>query len=237
MTSILIIAISYLPPSSQSITSVSLSPLFISGIGIYIAHLDPFVRRCGMLAAEVVAQRAGKKLDFGDWDGEDSGKLWARELRLLLERRDRDVDVEDVTPKDNVESSGVEEGSAPSEGFERARTTFREPQNGYDSDDSLTGYASTSTSRSASPTPSELNAIEKDPSLNVGAKKVSRPMYLAQLGDLLRSTGGPKSSNEPHDADKIEMAINYAEELIRKKRGYGTELGRTTRVYPRNFPI
>ncbi|KAG6891043.1 hypothetical protein C0992_010705 [Termitomyces sp. T32_za158] len=225
MTSILIVAISYLPPSSPRITSISLSPLFISGIGLYVGHLDPSVRRCGMLAAEVIAQRAGKKLDFGDWDGEDSGKPWARDLRLLLERRDGDVNVENVMPKDDVESSGIEEGPAPSdEAFDRVRTTFRETSSGYDSDDSLTGYASTSSSRSASPTPSDLHAIENDPSLIVGAKGVPRPMYLAQLGDLLRSTGGLKSSNEPHDADKVEMAINYAEELIRKKRGYGTEL-------------
>ncbi|KAG6886019.1 hypothetical protein C0993_006135, partial [Termitomyces sp. T159_Od127] len=178
-----------------------------------------------MLVAEVVAQRAGKKLHFGDWDGEDSGKPWARELRLLLEHRDEDVDVEDVTPGDNFEFISIEEDTVPSDGtFNKARTTFREPPGGYDSDDSLTGYASTSSSRSASPTPSELNAIENDPSLNVGAKEVPRPMYLAQLGDLLRSTGGMKSSNEPHDADKVEMAINHAEELIRKKRDYGTEL-------------
>ncbi|KAH0584293.1 DNA replication checkpoint protein tel2 [Termitomyces sp. J132] len=221
MTTILLIAISYLPPSSQSITSVSLAPPFISGIGLYVGHLDSSVRRCGMLAAEVVAQRAGKILDFGEWDGEDSGKPWAREVRQLLQMRDGDVDLEDVTPTDNVDSSDVKGGPVLSD---TARATFREPPDGYDSDDSLTGYASPSSSRSASPTPSELDAIEKDPALNVGVKKVPRPVYLAQLGDLLRSTGGTKSSNEPDDADKVEMALKYAEELIRKKRGYGAEL-------------
>jgi hypothetical protein len=62
----------------------------------------------------------------------------------------------------------------------------------------------------------------------VTAKKVARPVYLKQLGDLLRSSGGKTSSDDPHEADKIEMGLNCAEELIRKKRDYGTELGMFT---------
>lgn len=226
MTSLLLIAISYLSKSSSHIQSLAFSPSFISGIGTYIGHLDVSVRRCGMLAAEVVAQLSGKKLDFGDWEGDDSGKPWAREIRDLL--KDRDVDssldaLEATRPSpDDVEeisTLGASTRDAPS------RATFHEPAAGYDSDDSMTGYASPSSSRSTSPTPLELADIEKDPSLNVGVKKVARPVYLAQLGDLLRSTGGAKSSDDPHEADKIEMALNCAEELIRKKRGYGTELG------------
>ncbi|KAG6813616.1 hypothetical protein H0H92_009233 [Tricholoma furcatifolium] len=188
--------------------------------GLYVAHLDPSVRRCGMLAAEVVAKRVGKKLDFGDWDGDDSGKPWARALRELLSARDVDVDIDAELPravsKETVEDILV--SAIPT------RVTVNQPSTGYDSDDSITGYASSSSSRSASPTPSELSDIEKDPTLNVGVKKVPRPVYLAQLGDLLRNTGGQKANTDPHDADKIEMALNYAEELIRKKRGYGTEL-------------
>ncbi|KAG6866094.1 hypothetical protein C0991_008846 [Blastosporella zonata] len=221
MTSLLLIAISYLSPSSEVATTVSLSPLFISGIGLYVGHLDPSVRRCGMLAAEVVAQRAGKKLDFGDWDGDDAGKPWARELRELIEERDIDAKLSDIESPESIHAENVEEIIAPGA---TTRATFSGTPDGYDSDDSITGYASPSSSRSASPTPSELDSIEKDPTLNVGTKKVPRPVYLVQLGDLLRSTGGAKSSTEPHDADKIEMALTCAEELIRKKKDYGTEL-------------
>ncbi|KAG5639626.1 hypothetical protein H0H81_010828 [Sphagnurus paluster] len=224
MTSLLLIAISYFPSSSPNIQSIALSPAFISGVGLYVGHLDVSVRRCGMLAAEVVAQRAGKKLDFGDWDGEDSGKPWARQIRRLLDHRDIDADLgilesyePDVNEAEEISTSGVEQAPI-------ARATFTESATGYDSDDSLTGYASPPSSCSASPTPSELNDIEKDPTLNVGKKKVLRPVYLAQLGDLLRNTSGTKSSDDPHEADKIEMALTCAEELIRKKRGYGTEL-------------
>jgi len=52
-------------------------------------------------------------------------------------------------------------------------------------------------------------------------------VYLAQLGELLRGKPGlsAQKPNEPHEADRIEMVLNIAEELLRKKKGYGTELG------------
>jgi telomere length regulation protein len=34
-----------------------------------------------------------------------------------------------------------------------------------------------------------------------------------------------QKSDEPHEADRVEMALNVAEELVRQKRVYGTELG------------
>ncbi|KAG5644996.1 hypothetical protein DXG03_007273 [Asterophora parasitica] len=226
LTALLLLTISYLPPSSPNVQSLPFSPKFISGVGLYVGHHDPSVRRCGMLAAEVVAHRAGKKLDFKDWDGDDSGKPWARDIRELLMQRDLDADLTILAAeeKDNESSDAIEITAPGVEEAQIPRATFSTPATGYDSDDSITGYASPPSSRSASPTPSELDDVEKDPTLNVGTKKVPRPVYLAQLGDLLRNTGDNKSSDDPHDADKIEMALNSAEELIRKKREYGTEL-------------
>lgn len=204
-----------------------LSPVFMRAIGAYISHLDTSIRRCGMLVAEVIAQMTNKKLAFGDWEGDDSGKPWCRQIRDLIKFKDVDADLtvlEDTEPYstiDEIKSPAFTETSTPP-----TKATFVSPEAGYDSDDSLTGYASPPSSRSASPTPSELEEIEKDPTLNVGVKKVPRPVYLAQLGDLIRGTGSKLGSNEPHEADKIEMALNCGEELIRKKRDYGTELGK-----------
>ena len=183
-----------------------------------------------MLAAEVIAELCNKKLSFDDWDGNDFGKPWCRDLRQLLKARDVDANVNTL---DSGEASViVEEVSTPlasklaSVDGNGQRTTFVPNSGGYDSDDSVTGYASPSSSRSNSPSPLELAEIEKDPTLNVGIKKISCPVYLAQLSDLFRGTGPNANANDPHEADKIEMALNTAEELIRKKRGYGTELGR-----------
>ena len=234
VTSLLLLIVSYFPRQSELVVSTALSPSFVSAVGQYIAHLDNSVRRCGMLAAEVVATRAGKNLDFGNWDGDDDGKPWARELRALCSARDIDFEPwseDELEPAESKENTPTEEiitagVLADAETSASKRTKASLSTAGYDSDDSLTGYASPTSSRSASPTPSELEEIEKDPTLRVGVKKIPRPVYLAQLGELVRSSGKVKPGEENQEADKIEMALNVAEELIRKKRDYGTELGR-----------
>lgn len=202
------------------------SPLFMQGIGNYISHLDTSVRRCGMLTAEIIAQLTNKKLSFGDWDGDDSGKPWCRQMRDLI--RKRDVDADTGALQDRLTKASSTTGTPNTGLFPKvpAKAAFITSETGYDSDDSLTGYASLGSSRSASPTPSELEEIEKDPTLHVGVKKVARPVYLAQLGDLIRGTGTRLGSDEPQEADKIEMALDCGEELIRKRKEYGTELGR-----------
>ncbi|KAJ2917584.1 hypothetical protein MD484_g2776, partial [Candolleomyces efflorescens] len=234
VTSLLLLTVSYFNQGSRPMEELTFNTSFIQGVSRYLSHQDSSVRLCGMLVAEEIARMGGKKLAFPGWDGEDSGRSWARNLRRLVEGRDVDADVGDgdlAKPAGDGESTvegvvgpgsmraTVEEASGMPE-----RVHFTKVAEGYDSDDSLAGYESSPSSRSASPTPSELEEIEKDPTLNVTAKKVARPVYLKQLGDLLRSSGGKTSSDDPHEADKIEMGLNCAEELIRKKRDYGTEL-------------
>lgn len=239
VTCLLLVAVSYFTPSSPQLQSLALSPVFISGVGTYISHLDGSVRRCGMLAAEIVAQRTGKKLDFGDWDGEGGGKEWSRELRQLILERDVDVHLsshaetseQDPEPEpEEVEEIFTDATRQSRSAYIAASSSSSKPilsntTPGYDSDDSLTGYASPTSSRSASPTPSELDEIEKDPTLGVGPKKIPRPVYLAQLGDMIRGTAGAKTTDTNEEVSKLEMALNCAEELIRRKKDYGTELG------------
>lgn len=192
-----------------------------------------------MLAAEIIAQRVDKKLNFGDWDGEDMGKPWARKIRLLIAARDVDGDmcIEDNAEEehthlidevvDETEEISTEDALHHTKNRMAAKlkTVSLNVKAGYDSDDSLTGYTSPSSSRSVSPTPSELEEFEQDPTVRVGIKKIPRPVYLAQLGELVRSTSGVKSSDDNQEVDKIEMALSCGEELIRKKRDYGVELG------------
>ncbi|KAF9246576.1 telomere length regulation protein-domain-containing protein [Melanogaster broomeanus] len=225
ISTLLLLVVTHFPPSSEQVTSVALSPSFISAVGTYISHLDSSIRRCGMLVAEVVASRAGKNLAFGDWEGDEDGKTWARNLRQLCSQRD--VDFEPLEPArdviaEEIITTGVRQELVPAPTAQVGSVTRGSAE--YDSDDSLTGYASPTSSRSASPTPSELEEIEKDPTLHVGVKKVPRPVYLAQLGELVRSNSGLRTSEDDQQADKIEMALNVGEELIRRKRDYGTEL-------------
>ncbi|KIJ17360.1 hypothetical protein PAXINDRAFT_73569 [Paxillus involutus ATCC 200175] len=237
ISTLLVLVVAHFRPSSEEVTSLALSPAFISAVGAYIGHLDGSVRRCGMLVAEIVAGRAGKNLDFGDWEGDEDGKAWARNLRQLYSQRD--VDFEPLQEDGATRGDHEEQvcGVVPEEITRtdvhqepvgaQARPAIRADPD-YDSDDSLTGYASPSSARSVSPTPSELEEIEKDPTLRVGVKRIPRPVYLAQLGELVRSSSGLKSSEESQEADKIEMALNVGEELIRRKRDYGAELAENT---------
>lgn len=226
LTLLLLTAVSYLSSSSATLRDLALSGPFIRSIGTYIGHLDPSVRRCGMLVAEEVAHRTGKELDFKDWDGDDGGKPWARSVRQLLREKDADAEIPD---DDEGHELAIEE--TIEDAFETSSPPVQPPRpfvsssEGYDSDDSLTGYASPPSSRSPSPTPSELAEIEKDPTLRVGHTKIARPVYLVQLGEMIRGAGGLRTGQENQEAEKIEIALDAAEELIRRKRGYGTELG------------
>lgn len=186
-----------------------------------------------MLAAEIVAQRTGRILDFQQWEGNDQGREWARALRGLIDGRD--VDATEAGPDIIL----VNEESAPidrdikitgSKKTQIASVVSAKMANlnicdeGSDSDDSLTGYASSDAfSRPPSPTMSEMEEIEKDPTLNVGKKPVQRPVYLVDLARLITESTKP---DDPQNADRIEMALDCAEELIRAKRSFGYELGK-----------
>src|ERR1700749_2668430 len=85
-----------------------MAPLFIGAITTYIGHLDPSIRRCGMLVAEDIAALLEKKLNFGGWDGTGEGQDWAAELQKLVNVRDVDVDLHSAPPE-------AEEPSQPEE--------------------------------------------------------------------------------------------------------------------------
>ncbi|KAH9001642.1 hypothetical protein EDB92DRAFT_1827974 [Lactarius akahatsu] len=207
LTLLFLATISYLPNSSATLRDLALSGPFIRGIGTYIGHLDPSVRRCGMLVAEEVAHRSGKELDFKDWDGDDGGKPWARDVRQLLGHKDVDVQITGSSEELVVEEIIEENAFGPPDESSQMSQSFVSPPEDYDSDDSLIGYAAPS-SRSPSPTLSELAEVEKDPSLRVGKVKIVPPVYLAQLGEMIRGTSGLKTGQESQEVEKVEIALN-----------------------------
>ncbi|KAI0747877.1 telomeric DNA binding protein [Daedaleopsis nitida] len=223
LTSLLLLTINQFPAPSPA-HELALSPPFVRSISTYISHLDPSVRRCGMLVAEEVARAAGKALNFGEWEGEDQGRPWCRKLRDLLQACDADADELEEDELQHPRSPMSQPAPTIPEDGPSTQIALEVPTSGYDSDDSMTGYASPASSRSASPTPSDLEEIERDPTVRVGVKKVPRPVYLAQLGEMVRSSGGLQGGNEQDTATKNEVALDVAEELIRRKSGYGSEL-------------
>lgn len=106
---------------------------------------------------------------------------------------------------------------------------------------------SPSSSRSPSPTPSLLKQYETDPTLFVGSsankgKKGKAPVYLLDLVSILRDPGpssnasgnsigvsgrgGDEGKENVSDyVDRLEVALSGAEGLIRRKVGFGSELG------------
>jgi len=86
--------------------------------------------------------------------------------------------------------------------------------------DPLEGYdmPSPSSSRSPSPTPSYLEEVAADPSLAIDStqkKKITRPVYISQLIELLKDRDNP---------DSLEMGLKWGEGLVRAKRTFGGEL-------------
>lgn len=230
MTALVILTLSYFPKSSVGgPNKLATSPAFIRCISTYISHMDASVRRCGMLVAEKVAHACGKDLDFGDWDGQGEGREWCTGIRQLAKERDADVSLEDLPS--STQSSQDDKATSPADktpAEPAASTPPTEPDHEADSDDeSLQGYASSAaSSQPSSPrlTTAELDEIEKDPTLNVGRKKVPRPVYLGQLGELVRPSAGVKSQEDEQAVERMQVALDVGEELIRRKRGYGTEL-------------
>jgi len=196
------------------------NPTFIKAVGVYISHSDTSIRCCGTFAAEIVAAKAGRELHFGTTGLSEECLTWMRNVKLLLETQDVDVVIEHQ--EQHVEAAATKTDIASPV---RTNLPVLADAEEEDSDDSLVGYDSPSSSRSASPTPSELEEIKKEPTLNIGVKKIPKPVYLAQLGNLVRSAGGLAKDDADQEASRIEMALNTGEELIRRKQHYGRELG------------
>lgn len=186
-----------------------------------------------------------RRLNFGAnmWDGEGDGKEEARWLRFAFGVRDPAVADEggayedqwmlgwhESTEKDPAVS--VEIVKIPNITRQRGRPTSKPIQEAkrirkvvmLDDDqrnDPLEGYdiPSPSSSRSPSPTPSYLEEVAADPSLAIDStqkKKVTRPVYISQLIELLKDRDKPES---------LEMGLKWGESLVRAKRSFGGELG------------
>ncbi|KDQ59511.1 hypothetical protein JAAARDRAFT_205548 [Jaapia argillacea MUCL 33604] len=243
LTTLLLLTLTSFPPKHKTAQNLVLNSSFIKSISLYIGHLDKDVRKCGMVVAEIVATRAGRELNFGEKVKEG----WEEGVRALIVARDVDAeilddedDAQDVAEEANHAHPNEPETSIPSP--ETSQTS--NPEVAYDSDDSLTAYPpSSSSSRSPSPTPSFLAELEKDPTLNIGRRKIPRPVYLAQLGRMLREgggggggvggawmgegegeRGGGGDGGGEEEAGRMEVALGCAEELIRRKRDFGSEL-------------
>lgn len=239
ISTLFILVLRSFPPNSPPLFELSTSPQFLSALTHYLSHHDRTIRHLGMLTAEVVSSLAlregAEPLDFKVWEGDEGGKDICRHLRTL------EVDWR-AFDKESQSLLGWETSAEPRSPLTQLLPIIKSPRVSSppsmkrtkkkrtrtsakitvlsDSDDSLTGYASAdsaTSSRSASPTPSDLDEYIEDPTLYAPKKKkVPRPVYLAQLGELLSSRDDP---------EKLETGLKWGEALVRRKQGFGLELG------------
>ncbi|KAG8689129.1 telomere binding protein, partial [Ceratobasidium sp. 394] len=239
-------------PVHPLITSTSTSPSFIKAVGAYLSQRDEAVRRCGLLVAEIVTSGrvdfgdwdGGK--EWQTWAGELRAE--ARDplgsIREEIDRLGTEAPQQSNNPVSLPEIPDVAPDLEPNNAPIDDCLIPREPDS---DDDSLVGYASPSptSSRAPSPTPSEL----ADPTLR--RRPITRPVYLAELGALLIEapknvvevqpseqfggggkagrrgmgiTGGRGGGDVEDEKGRIAMVLEVGAELIRRKRGYGSEL-------------
>lgn len=181
-------------------------------------------------------------MKFPGWDEEGEDKEWPRSMRSLVEDRDSAANLTELTMAEKgTEAIPIitqkDHDKTPS--LPRGITVVDDEE---DSDDSLQGYASSFDSQFSSsdlpavtaartkesikskvgttitPTVEEIN---DDPTLlNPSRKKIQKPIYLLDLGKLLKVD---KEGDE--QCESIRMALQSAAGLIRKKAGWGLELG------------
>ncbi|KAJ1302923.1 hypothetical protein OPQ81_003221 [Rhizoctonia solani] len=234
------------PKLHPLIVKTGTTPTFIRSVGTYLSHRDEAVRRCGMLVAELVS---GGKLDFGGWEedcaeGGDAGREKRREWQAWCKAlREEARDVLGLLGSEKEEKK-TRTSPPPEDALET--TDGEAPLQPDSDDDSMIGYASPSpsSSRAPSPTPSEL----ADPTLR--RRPIPRPVYLPELGALLVEapknvvevqpaegfglgpktrrgmgiTGGRGGGDAEDEKSRVDLALEVGAELVRKKRGYGSEL-------------
>jgi telomere length regulation protein len=215
LSTLILLFLSKSQNEDQLAKKVSCAPEFISSVGRYISHTDKFIRRCGLLVAEVVAKKSGRQLSFGGWEGEDISQLWAKSTEILIGASLHVFATPDTNPVDYNSQ------------FDSSKVMSTPEDVTGDSDDSMTGYASDASSTNSFPSPTEVSAMEKDTSLRSGLKKkVVKPVFISQLLDYLRITSA-SSSDSQEVYEKVEIAMSSCEDLIRRKRNYGSELGQS----------
>ena len=188
----------------------------------------------GMLAAEIVSQRAigaestMKPLDFGNdiWTGEGQAQQYCFALRsLVIGSRDCDIKDKPLEKLCTLVTTPVSDKPELKKAIvpKVAQVTKKEPKLSKskiqiidsstphtESEDDLVPYAMPDE-------PEESDSDLDDPSSHtLGKKKASAPVYISDLAEYLRATD---------NAEKLAMGLQEAAVLIRKKIGWGFELG------------
>lgn len=254
LTTLLLLSITSLPLLDPTIVTISRSPAFLNAIGALLSVQKPETRRQGMLVAEIISQRslpvsgAVSPLSFGDAlngnaDGRDSVSL----LRRMMKREYKSTDAATewfkeskhrwttstsphrISPPPARSIAAPISPSTPILPVKRPLISIIDP-------DDLQPH-----SLPSPPSESYLSTLASDdpslyatslPSTKVTSTrrrgKLRAPVYIPELVAYLKGIepdGGTEEKSE-EQAERVEMGLREGEMLIRRKKGWGGELGK-----------
>lgn len=236
LSTALVLLIKALPRGHPALLKLSRSSSFLTSITHHLGALRPEIRMSGMFIAETVSKQTlapdgpVKPLDFSDiWEAGDDGSDVVAALRETLHDpadwlvQDWQVEADQVDQVDTQPKGAevkTEEGipsdrqaTSASSKIQVLSSDLAAEYSDYDSEEEpdLVPY-----NMPSGPISDDLKDLEDPSAFTPQKKKVRPPVYLADLGQMLKS-------NE--DAEKLKVALDEAEGLIRRKSGWGTELG------------
>ncbi|TIA86288.1 hypothetical protein E3P99_03724 [Wallemia hederae] len=177
-----------------------------NAIPTYLSLSSPLGKLLGMLVAQHLANYDGvDRLVFGE-DAFTGSGLGRREIQGVMELLNRSKADDGSIPDPIIEqppepsTSGLADGRA-------------DDDSDSDSDDSIQGYAIDVDQLQTNKPDSDDEEAANDPTI-LSKSKVGRPVYIAELNDLLRYDG--KEGNEA--AVMQEVGLTWAAALINDKR-------------------
>ena len=240
--------ITALPLQHPAVVKLSKSPGFLSAISAHLGLLRPTQRFVGMLVAEIVSSRSVAPdgpiaaLNFGDiWDGIEEERAVARSLRELVGRKlDGQGWQDDLRCRwTAITTHPVPTRAVPIKKAPVPTTTAPKrplisiidvpddlrpfPLPPAPSDDYIESLASADAGVYSTTMPSASNETATR-----RRGKLRAPVYIPELVAYLKGQA-PEGGKEQEDevAQRIEMGLREGEGLIRRKKGWGGELGQS----------
>lgn len=259
LTTLLLLTVNYLPPLHPAAVALSRSPAFLSAISAHLSIIQPATRLLGMLVAELVSATTVPQggeltpLSFGDemWAGEEREKQLARSIRALVQAKEDPAAAEgwqqmlrsrweccEERPSTIATSQKKVQPAAPVQVLVTPAASPRPLISVISDPNDLQPYP-----LPAPPSASVLSALASDdaslystalPSTSASTTrkrgKLRAPVYVPELVSYLKGLD-PEGKKEEADgeAERVEVGLREGEALVRRKAGWGGELGECRR--------
>ena len=236
---LLLLCLARLPQQDATVRSFSADRAFLDAVQTHLSSTRQPQRLLGMLVAEVVSQRSVDRssglapLDFGTdvWAGDDATRIDVRALRALVDAP-ADTDVPGWAELIAAEPAAPRTVAVVAQPVRSPPRVNGKPKvapkiavlssSTPDEDDDLVAYALPDEPSDSDDEAAPAEAATRAP----GSKRPRPPVYIGDLAAFLRTDS--KDANAA--AERIAVALKSGEALIRRKAGWGRELGASARL-------